>query len=367
MCARISKLQFREQAVGPEQEDINAASARSAFYPLLALNARSGSIFAGIPAYKGTPMTLNMRVVTTAILTIFSFSLLLLAAPLPCRAQATAPLPDTAYPPGTSPVKPAVTPDALLIDQPTVSDAAAPAFPQASSTVPDDAWHFSVSPYLWFPGVHGTAIGPNDNGLGFRASPSDLLSNFQIGLMGAVEASHKRIITSMDIFWIRLQDDKAIPLPPAVGDGAIGADVHATEFFLAPKIGYRLIDQEKIKIDALTGFRFWHFGESLNFTPSALGLNFNGSQNFVDPLVGGRIQMALSPKIVVNVLGDVGGWNTGSKLEYQVVGLLGYRIKPALTLQAGYRYLNLDYPGKHGVVFNITTAGVLFGATLNLK
>ncbi|MGC2529583.1 MAG: hypothetical protein WA639_17670 [Candidatus Acidiferrum sp.] len=224
-----------------------------------------------------------------------------------------------------------------------------------------------MSPYLWFPGVHGTAVGPNDNGLGFRASPSDLLSHFQIGLMGAVEVRYKRIVTSMDIFWIRLQDNTAIPLPPAIGDGAIGAKIHATEFFLAPKIGYRLIDQEKIKIDALTGFRFWHFGESLSFNPSALGLNFNGSQNFVDPLVGGRVQLALSPKIVVNILGDVGGWNTGSKLEYQIAGIIGYKIKPALTLQAGYRYLDLDYRGSRGVVFDLTTAGVLFGATINLK
>jgi hypothetical protein len=98
-----------------------------------------------------------------------------------------------------------------------------------------------------------------------------------------------------------------------------------------------------------------------------LGLNFTGSQNFVDPIVGGRIQLALAPKIVVNILGDVGGWNTGSKLEYQIAGLLGYKIKPALTLQAGYRYLNLDYRGSHPVTFDLTTAGVLFGATLTLK
>src|SRR5256885_6785971 len=43
-------------------------------------------------------------------------------------------------------------------------------------------------------------------------------------------------------------------------------------------------------------------------------------------LVGGRIEMALSPKIAVTILGDVGGWGTGSQLEYQWAGLLGYRI-----------------------------------------
>jgi hypothetical protein len=322
-------------------------------------------------------MPSTKKLVTTALFTAITLSFCMFVAVAPSRAQASATSSDNAYPFSANALKPwvasdsavpvSVVPDSVTAEQPTTGDPAGAPLPQAAKTAPDDGLHFAVSPYLWFPGVHGTAIGPNDNGLGFRASPSDLLSNFQIGLMGVAEVRYKRIVTSMDIFWIRLQDDKAIPLPPAVGDGAVGAKVHATEFFMAPKIGYRLIDQEKIKIDALTGFRFWHFGESLNFDPGTLNLNFNGSQNFVDPLVGGRIQLTLSPKVVVNILGDVGGWNTGSKLEYQIVGLIGYRIKPALTLQAGYRYLNLDYSGKQGIVFNITTAGVLFGATLTLK
>src|SRR6266436_769773 len=71
------------------------------------------------------------------------------------------------------------------------------------------------------------------------------------------------------------------------------------------------------------------------------------------------VEMALSPKVVINVLGDVGGWGTGSQLECQWAGLLDYRIKPALTLQAGYRYLNVDYRASRGVVFNATTVGVV--------
>jgi hypothetical protein len=221
-----------------------------------------------------------------------------------------------------------------------------------------------VSPYLWFPGVHGAAVGPVGRGLSFRASPGDLLSNFRFGLMGAVEARRRRVVLSGDLIWIRLEDDKARAFPRL---GAISAQMKATEFLLTPQIGLRVINNEIIKIDALTGFRYWHLGESLNFNPSLLGLNFSGSQNFVDPLVGGRIQAALSPKIVVNILGDVGGWGTGSQLEYQAVGLLGYKIKPAWTLQVGYRYLFIDYRGSRGVVFNATTAGVMFGVTLNLK
>jgi hypothetical protein len=207
-------------------------------------------------------------------------------------------------------------------------------------------------------------VGPRGNGESFRASPGDLLSNARFGLMGAVEARRKRVVVSGDVLWIRLEDDKALPFPRL---GAISANMKGTEFFLTPKIGIRVINEEKIKIDALTGFRYWHLGENLKFNPSLLGLNFSGSQDFVDPLVGGRIQAALTPKIVVNVLGDVGGWGTGSQLEYQFAGLLGYRIKPRWTLQAGYRYLFIDYRTSRAFIFNVTTSGVAFGVTLNLK
>jgi hypothetical protein len=83
--------------------------------------------------------------------------------------------------------------------------------------------------------------------------------------------------------------------------------------------------------------------------------------------VGGRIEAAFTQKIVVTVLGDVGGWRTGSELEYQWAGLLGYRVNAAWTLQAGYRYLYVDKHSSRGVIFNVTTAGVVFGITLNLK
>jgi hypothetical protein len=352
----------------PAEGEISAHSERRVSYLAASTNSSKRRYISKIcQTAKESSMASTKRLLMTAIFITMVLGLFLFGAAAPCRAQTSSVSPDDAYPLGNNALKPWVAADFVGTDQPTIGDPASAPPPQASKSSADDGWHFAVSPYLWFPGVHGTAVGPNDNGLGFRASPSDLLSHFQIGLMGTVEARHKWLVTSMDIFWIRLEDDKAIPLPPAVGDGASGANIHATVFFLTPKIGVRVINQEKIKVDALTGFRFWHLGESLNFNPSALGLNFTGSQNFVDPLVGGRIQLDLSPKIVVNILGDVGGWNTGSKLEYQVAGILGYKIKPALTLQAGYRYLYLDHPGKRGVVFNATIAGVLFGATLTLK
>jgi hypothetical protein len=229
----------------------------------------------------------------------------------------------------------------------------------------DNQWHIAVSPYLWFPGVHGT-IGAHNHDASYSASPTDLLSNFRFGLMGVIEARRNRLLTSVDMIWIRLKDDKALPFPNDVADSAT---LKMTEFLLTPNVGFRLIDGKMFKADAMAGIRYWHFGENVEFSPNNLGFSFSKSQNWVDPVVGGKILTALSPKVGITVAGDVGGWGTGSQLEYQVVGLLGYKVKPNLTLQAGYRYLYVDYRKNGGLdaVITSTTSGVIFGVTIVLK
>jgi hypothetical protein len=74
-----------------------------------------------------------------------------------------------------------------------------------------------------------------------------------------------------------------------------------------------------------------------------------------------RILAALSPKVIVTVLGDAGAG--GANLDYQVGGALGYKLKPNIILQGGCRYLNVDYRPSSGFVYDTATSGVLIGAT----
>lgn len=231
---------------------------------------------------------------------------------------------------------------------------------QKNEAAADGAWQLVVSPYLWFPGVHGT-LGFQERTASIHASPGDLLSHFRIGLMGTADLRHKRLLLPVDMIWIRLGDDKALPFPRL---GESSANVRASQFVLAQKIGYRVVDREVLKVDAVTGFRYWRVGQNLQFNPS--GAEFSGSLNWVDPLVGGRIMTNLSPKMTVTIAGDVGGWGASSQLDYQVVGLLGYRINPKWTMQAGYRYLYVNYRSG-GVIFDVATSGVMFGVSIALK
>jgi hypothetical protein len=250
---------------------------------------------------------------------------------------------------------------AVAEEQPT--DAAAlpqaPASPSPDETqIVDDEWHFGFSPYLWFPGMHG-AVGALGRSVGVHASATDLLSNFRFGLMGTVEARRKHILIPVDMDWVRLGDDKAIPFP---GTFATSADFKGSEFILTPKVGYRVVDRERIKADALAGFRYWHWGQSIEFSPSQLGLQFSGAQNWVDPIVGGRLEAPLMQKTRVTIFGDVGGWGTGSQLEYQVGGLLGYDLKKAWRMQAGYRYMDVDYTSG-GTLIDVAMSGIVVGVT----
>jgi hypothetical protein len=234
----------------------------------------------------------------------------------------------------------------------------------SSSKTPanDDEWHLAISPYLWFPGMHGT-VGALDHDASVHASAADLLSNFRFGIMGAAEAERAGILLNGDLMWTRLGDTQALPFR---GLGAVSADVKVGELIWTSKVGARLVNKEKFKGDMNVGVRFWHLGQKLSFNPSLLGLDFKGSANWADLVMGGRVQTALSPKAVVSLLGDVGGWGTGAQLDYQFAALLGYKLNPKWTLEAGYRYLFVDYRTRT-FLYNTVSSGVIFGATVKLK
>lgn len=80
-------------------------------------------------------------------------------------------------------------------------------------------------------------IGALGRDVSFKASPGDLLSHFRFGLMGLFDTRYKRLLLPLDIImWIRLGDNKALPLPNLMVNTA---KLKASEFIL----GYRLIDE----------------------------------------------------------------------------------------------------------------------------
>jgi len=233
---------------------------------------------------------------------------------------------------------------------------------QPSTAADNGGWHFEFSPYFWLAGTHGT-VGALNRNASVRASPADLLSHFDLGIMGSAGARYNRFLLTGDLLWIRLSDSSALPFPNL---NATSADVRVGQLFWTSKVGYRLVDHERLQVDANVGMRFWHLGQKLSFSPSRLGLSFNPSQNWADIVLGGRIELPAGPRTSVFLLGDVGGWNATANLDYQFAALLGYKIRPKWTLVAGYRYLFVDYRNAGGI-YNMVTSGAVLGASYRFK
>jgi len=295
------------------------------------------------------------------ILFTFAVSLWLVAIADLCQAQATPGQPGGLLLATSNSSAGVPTESTLANESPSAS--AQPESSGSDQSKPsgdESGWHVTIAPYMWFLGLHGTS-GPPGAQMSVHESPGDLLSQLRFGLMGAAEVRHKRLLLTADVFWVRLESKQSLPTEL----GVISEDTKTREFILGPKVGYRLIDKQKLKIAPLVGFRYWHLGEGLSVSPPIPGLSFSGSQNWMDPVVGGRIEVPLTSKVQITALGDAGGWGTGSKLDYRFAGLLGYRLTPRLTLQAAYHYLGVDYRSA-GYLFNTIQSGAAVGATIQL-
>src|ERR1700682_3036682 len=108
----------------------------------------------------------------------------------------------------------------------------------------DDNWHVAITPYLWFAGVHGTT-GVRGHDVSVHSSASDVLSYVNIGAMGAVEARYKRGVLPIDFMWIKLSEEKGLHFE----EGPTSIKVKMNQTIFTPKIGYRFIDEERIKVD----------------------------------------------------------------------------------------------------------------------
>ena len=274
------------------------------------------------------------RALRFTVLSLVTLSVLLA---LPGWAQGPATLNADTEAAGAPPSDPAPLPDA----------------PSSSNAAADSGWRGQIAVYGWFAGVHGT-VGVAGHDAGFSVPFSDLFHYLKGMIPVAAEVDKGRFVMPVDFLWLKVGDDRGIPSNEF---GQTSVNIHITQSILTPKIGYRLVDIDRWKVDALAGIRYWHVGQNLALEPS--GLNNGQSANWVDGLGGARIQLLLTPKIGITVAGDAGGG--GANLDYQLLGLLNYQLTEHLGLGLGWRYLDVDYHGNAGFLYDTITSGALAG------
>jgi outer membrane protein OmpA-like peptidoglycan-associated protein len=175
----------------------------------------------------------------------------------------------------------------------------------------------------------------------------------------AVELDKRRLVIPVDFFWVKLGDDRGIPFNEL---GQTSVNIHLTESIFTPKIGYRLVNAEHFKFDALAGIRYWYVGQNLTVDP--VGIGRSRSASWVDGLGGVRAILPLSEKASITVSGDAGAG--GANLDYQALGLLNYNFTRKWGASVGWRYLYVNYrPTNDLFVFNTAMTGAVAGFSYN--
>jgi outer membrane protein OmpA-like peptidoglycan-associated protein len=222
-----------------------------------------------------------------------------------------------------------------------------------------DHWRVGISLYGWFAGLHGN-LGVQGHNAGIHVPFSSLFDALRFEIPIAVEADKGRFVMPIDFLWMKFRVDNGIP-ENDFGQTSISS--RFTQSMLTPKFGYRLIDADHLKFDALGGLRYWYINLNNSLEPS--NLSYARSVNFIDGLGGGRFILPFSEKAAITVAGDAGAGS--SNLDYQVLGLLNMNLNPKFGVALGWRYLYENYrPGTNEFVYNPTISGVIAGLDFNL-
>ncbi len=90
-------------------------------------------------------------------------------------------------------------------------------------------------------------------------------------------------------------------------------------------------------LDLGAGMRAWWVENKVTFNPGlAAGRSDSVSADFIDPILALRAEFRLAARWSALACADIGGFDTASRLTWQVVGAVGWQAMESVSVQAGY-------------------------------
>ena len=236
-----------------------------------------------------------------------------------------------------------------------------------------DQWQFRITPYLWAAQIESKAT-VGGYGATVNVYFPELMRHLEGGGMVNFEAQKGKLGFFFDPMGLKVHGDgdltrirdTSLPVPPTrnvtltltVGMVEFGGFYQVAKWPLDWKQG----SGRAITLDVLAGGRYWYFQSNLD---TSSPINVTTYTNFVDPIMGARTKIDLTDKLMLNLEGDIGGFDVGSKFTWNAEGSFGYQFTPRISAFAGYRILYIDYKGPSSrVQYHVTMEGPMAGATI---
>lgn len=201
--------------------------------------------------------------------------------------------------------------------------------------------------YVWGTGLYGnvdTPRGEFDNHIGF----SDIWENLNLSVMGHARLEFGDFSVVGDVMYADLESDRerrTLRLGPQ-GGIRVSADakVEAQTWIADLSAGYRVFRLEDVKLEPsaelYAGARYWSISSGVDANIGALSVDFDTTEAWVDPIVGARFGLALSPTVDFVVQGDVGGFGIANASEFQWMQMttLSWAFSENARLHLGYKF-----------------------------
>ena len=225
--------------------------------------------------------------------------------------------------------------------------------PMAKPSINDSEWRVDVSPYFFLPyDVSGDATIAGQTA-SFELDTSDLLDLLSFALSGRLEVWKGDFALILDGYYVNLEaggnTDTPGPLPINVG---ISGEFRQ---YIVDGLGtYRVINQpynadgDMWSLDLSGGLRYNYLKQEIDISvgggPGPGGAtSLGGSVDWVDPIVGARVAMALNERWTAGLRGDIGGFGVSdADLQWSVTGGFDYRPWETTSIKFGWRYYAID-------------------------
>jgi hypothetical protein len=223
-----------------------------------------------------------------------------------------------------------------------------------------------IAPYLWAAGFTGTLGAPVSGSsvpgvISDRvdATFDDLLENLRVTGGAMLFAEWRKGPWSVFGDWTYARVESTAPAPFA----GLYQDVNGTIAgnIAQANVAYRMWGDGATRVDGYAGVRYYNIAIDVELTGAAAhAAELNGEDDWVDGLIGVRVEHALGQRWGAMLLADVGGG--GSSIAWQGVAALAYRF-PWGALHGGWRALHADRTTDE-FRLDATLSGPFFGVAL---
>ena len=217
-------------------------------------------------------------------------------------------------------------------------------------------WSGQATLYAWLPVINGSQEGPDGEPL-VDLDTSDVLSALDMAFMGAAELRNGRFGLLFDVMYADLSSGGSWV------QNRVDTEVGTKVGMYTAALSYRVYEEDRAFVDVYGGARYFDTSASFDLDGTNLGQSFSKDLRWTDGIVGLRGGLPLGEKWSLAGFADVGGFDAGSDLSWEVYGGANYAFAEHWAGTFGYRYLSIEKSVTARAALDIDMQGPLFGVT----